>query len=171
MKKLLILFVLGFSLTAFAQYKDSGVTNTDIRDGLFAKPSGSLFGFLNSDNFIMHQSYSLSYSTAGSQGMALGVYTNSMALKLSNNLNLQLDASVVNSPYSTLGSDFQKSVSGFYINRAAINYQPWKDVTISVQYSNAPYYYNSPFSYYGGYYNGFNSGFYDANPFAKTNKK
>ena len=165
MKKLLIIIFLGFSLTAFAQYKDSGISNNDIRDGLFAKPSGSLFGFLNSDIFKMQQSYSMSYSTSGSQGMALGVYTNSMALKLSNNLNLQLDASVVNSPYSTLGSDFQKSINGFYINRAAVNYQPWKDFTISVQYSNMPYSYYSPYSYYGGFFNNFNSGFDEVNPF------
>ncbi len=165
MKKLLIIFFLGFSLTAFAQFKDSGTSSSDIRDGIMAKPTGSLFGFLNSDNFIMKQSYSMSYSTSGSQGMALGMYTNSMALKLSNSLNLQLDASVVTSPYSTLGSDFQKSINGFYINRAAINYQPWKDVTISVQYSNMPYSYYSPYSYYGGYYNNFYSGFDEVNPF------
>lgn len=168
MKKLLIVFFIGFSLTAFAQFKDSGNTNNDIRDGMFAKPSGSLFGFLNSDNFKMQQSYSMSYSTSGSQGTALGVYTNSMALKLADNLNLQLDASVVNSPYSSLGSEFQKSLNGFYINRFAVNYQPWKNMTISVQYSNSPYYYGSPFSYYGGFYNGFNSGFQEGNPFQKT---
>ena len=166
MKKLLIILFLGFSISAFAQYKDSGFSNPDVRDGILAKSSGSLFGFLNSDNFIMKQSYSMSYSTSGSQGMALGVYTNSMAFKLSNNLNFQLDASVVNSPYSTFGSDFQKSINGFYLNRAAINYQPWKDITISVQYSHMPYSYYSPYSYYGGFNNSFYSGFDDTNPFA-----
>lgn len=165
MKKFLIVFFIGFSLTAFAQFKDSGFSNNDIKDGMISKSSGSLFGFLNSDNFKMKQSYSLSYSTFGSQGMALGVYTNSMALKLADNLNVQLDASVVNSPYSSLGSDFQKSINGFYINKAAVNYRPWKDVNISFQYSNMPYGYYSPLSYYGGYSNGFYSGFGEGDPF------
>lgn len=171
MKKLMILFLIVFSFTAFAQFKDSGFSNNnDIKEGMLSNQSGSLFGFLNSDNFKMKQSYSLSYNTAGSQGFALGVYTNSMALRLASNLNVQLDASIVNSPYSSFGSAFQKSISGFYINRAAVNYQPWKDFSISVQYSNMPYSYYSPYSGYGGYYGGygFNSGFYNDNPFNKS---
>ncbi len=165
MKKLLIVFVLAFSVSGLAQFKDSGFHDSDIKDGMLAKPSSSLFGFLSSDNFHMHQSYSMSYSTFGNQGLALGVYTNSMSYDFSKNLNVQLDASIVQSPYSTLGSDFQKRISGIYLSRAAVNYQPWKDVSISFQYSRLPYNYYSPYSYYGGLGNGFYSGLGSNDPF------
>ena len=55
--------------------------------------------------------------------MAMDVYTNNMSYKFTDNLNVQLDASVVNTPYSTLGKQFNNSVNGLYINNAAINYQ------------------------------------------------
>ncbi len=154
MKKILIIFVLGLSLNAFAQFKDSNTSAPDVRDGMF-KADNSLFGFLDSPNFSMKQSYSMSYSSFAGQGLALGVYTNNMSYQFSKNLNVELEASVVNAPYSTLGKSFQSSLNGIYLSRAAVNYQPWKNFSISVQYSRLPYYL-SPYSYMGfgsGYYN------------------
>ncbi len=100
----------------------------------------------------MHQSYNLSYSSFSNQGLALGVYTNSMTYKFSNNLNIQLDASFMHSPYNTFGKEYQNSFNGFFISHAALNYKPWKDVSISVQYRNVPNSYYSP--YFNGYYYG-----------------
>ena len=165
MKRLLALLVVVFTMSGFAQFKDSGFPSSDIKDGILAKPSSSLFGFLNSSNFQMKQSYSLSYSSFGSQGLAMGVYTNSMSYKFSNNLNVQLEASIVHSPYSTLGKDFQNSLNGVYITNAAVNYRPWKDFSISVQYRNLPYSLYSPYSYYGGYNYGLYNGFGNNDPF------
>jgi hypothetical protein len=160
-KNLFIICFLGFSLAAFGQFKDSGFHSDDIDQSLVNHDnSSSLFGFLNSNDFKMSQSYSLSYSTFGSgQGMALGVYTNNMMFKLANNLNIQLGASVVNSPYSTFGKDFQKSINGIYLTNAELNYKPFKDVSISVQYRQVPFYSYNPFmggfygndDYFGGY--------------------
>lgn len=62
------------------------------------------------------------------------------------NLNIQLDVSVIHSPYSTLGERFQKNITGLYISNASVNYRPWKDVSIHLQYRSLPY-------GYGGYYN------------------
>ncbi len=157
MKKLLLVLIFGLSLTLFAQFKETDSQKPDISQGMF-KTDNSLFGFLNSPNFNMKQSYSMSYSTFGGQGMALGVYTNNMSYQFSKNLNVELEASVVNSPYSTFGKSFQNSINGFYLNRAAVNYQPWKDVSISFQYSRLPYYY-SPYSYLGGFGNSWNNNF------------
>jgi len=150
MKKFLFLLVLGFSMLTYAQYKDSGFPTSHISDGLINNNSGSLFGFLNSENFFMKHSFSLSYSAFGGEPLSLGVYTNSMFYKFNNNLNAQLDVSLVQSPYSTLGKDFQKNIGGFYISRAAVNYKPWNDVLISLQYRQLPYnYYNSYWGFYG----------------------
>jgi hypothetical protein len=96
----------------------------------------------------MNHQLSMSYSAFGSNGVALGVYTNSMLYNFSDNLNIQTDISLVNSPYSTLGQDFQNNLNGIYLSRAAINYKPWKDVYISLQYRQLPYY--SPYSSYYG---------------------
>ena len=122
-----------------------------VRDGIVDHSSGSLFGFLNSDNFSMRHSFNMSYSAFGNQGLALGVYTNSMMLKLANNMNFQVDASIVQSPYSSFGREFQDQLSGIYITKAAFNYKPWDDVFISIQYRNLPMAYH--YSDYGFYSN------------------
>jgi hypothetical protein len=149
MKKIVILIFIGFTLTGFAQFKDSGLENPGVKDGLVDhSSSGNLFGFLNSENFVMKHSYDLSYSAFGAEGFALGVYTNSMFFRINPDLNIQTDISVVNSPYSTLGKNFQNNLNGIYLSRAAINYKPFKDVSISLQYRNLPGAYN-PYMYNG----------------------
>ncbi len=152
MKKILIIIVLGFSLTALAQYKNSGNDTPKIMDGIVDQSAsgGNLFGFLNSNNFHMSQSVDMSYQTFGNQGLALGVYTNSMFFKLGSDLNLQTDISLVNSPYSSMGRDFQNSLNGIYLSRAALNYQPFKDMSISIEYNRLPGGYN-PYFGFGGF--------------------
>jgi hypothetical protein len=149
MKKIVLAIVIGLTLTGFAQFKDSGLENPDIKDGIVNHSGGgNLFGFLNSDNFQMKHSYDMSYSSFGGEGFALGVYTNSMFFKINPDLNVQTDISVVNSPYSTLGKNFQNNINGIYLSRAAINYKPFKDISISLQYMNLPGAY-SPYMYNG----------------------
>ncbi|MGA7720443.1 MAG: hypothetical protein WCA84_04625 [Ignavibacteriaceae bacterium] len=159
MKKIMMLFIVVLTMTSFAQFKDSDAPLPDVKSGILAQSSSSLFSFINPQNFHMQQSVGMSYASGGGQGMAMDSYTNSMSYKFSDNLNIQLDASVINTPYSTLGKQFNNSINGFYITNAAINYQPWKDVYISVQYRNLPYNMMSPFSYAGGYHYGFFNGF------------
>jgi len=161
MKKMIMLFVVILTMTGFAQFKDTDTQLPDIKSGMLAQPSSSfsLFNFINPQNFHMQQSVGMSYSTFGGQGMAMDVYTNNMSYKFTDNLNVELDASVVNTPYSTLGKQFNSSINGIYINNAAINFRPWKDVYISVQYSNLPYNMYSPFSYSGSYRYGLFNGF------------
>lgn len=158
MKKMMILFAAIISLNVYAQFKQPGFPTESIRDGIVDHSTGSLFGFLNSDNFTMRHSFDMSYSAFGNQGLALGVYTNSMMLKLANNMNFQVDASIVQSPYSSFGREFQDQLSGIYITRAAFNYKPWDDVFISIQYRNLPMAYH--YSDYGFYSNRFYNPFF-----------
>ena len=145
--------------TAFSQYKPTGLSTDHVSDGIINQNQGTpLLGFLNSSNFQMHHSYDVSYSTFGGNSLALTTYTNSMFYQFSRNLNVQVDASIIYSPYSSLGKNFQNNINGIYLSRAAINYQPWKDVFISVQYRNLPVTYYSPFSgYRNSFFNGFDS--------------
>lgn len=149
MKKLVAFFILGFIFTAYGQYKDSGFPTHTVRDGILNPQSGNLFGFLGSENFSMQHSFGLQYSTFGSQSLALGMYTNSMMYKFSDKLNVQADVSIIQTPYSTLGKNFENNINGIYLSKAAVNYQPWKDVNITLQYRHLPYSYYNP--YYGGY--------------------
>lgn len=164
MKKFVILLAIILSINLYAQFKESGLPTTSVRDGIIDHGVSPLFGFLNSDNFSMKHSFNLSYSAFGNQGLALGVYTNSMMLKLAENMNVQVDASIVQSPYSTFGKEFQNELGGIYITRAAFNYKPWEDVFISVQYRNLPmsYHYSDYGFYSNRFYNPFfSNGFFD----------
>lgn len=145
MKKFVLILFLLATGSAAAQYRDNGFPSNSVKDGIISQTSSPLFGFLNSENFSMSHSYSMSYSSIGSSGLALGVYTNSMNLNLAENLNIQVDASLVHSPYSSFGKDVQNSINGIYLSRAALNYKPWNDVFITVQYRQMP-------GYYPGYY-------------------
>jgi len=155
MKKLfLIIFVFAVSL-ANAQFKDDPNNQTDIKSGMLKNNSfntfGSFLGFINPDNFSMHHTFDLSYSTlGGSNGMALGVYTNSMAYKFSDKLDIQTDISIVNSPYNTFGKDFSKQINGVYLSRAQLSYKPTDNMRIIVEYRNVPGGYYSPYGF-GGY--------------------
>ena len=167
MKKLVLTFIVILTVSVSAQFKDPPFKTESPKDGITNHSSNSLFGFINPDNFSMHHSFGLSYSTFGGNGVSLATYTNSMMYKFSDDMNVQLDASFVTSPYSSFGQEFQNSLQGFYISRAAFNYKPWQDVYISVQYRNIPNYFLDPFSQYGYYGNRFYRGFYgfDYDPF------
>jgi len=156
MSKLLLILIV-FSFTAFGQFKDDGLNQPKVKEGIVDQSSGYAFGFMNSENFQMRHSFSLSYSSFGGQGTSLGSYTNSMYYKLMNNLNVQMDVSLLFSPYSSFGQNFQNDINGVYISKAAVNYYPFKDMQISLQYTNMPYYnpyYGSGYGYYGNpFYN------------------
>lgn len=161
----MFLLAVFISINVSAQFKEPGFPTQSVKDGIIDQSSNSLFGFLNSDNFMMKHSYNLSYSSFGNQGLALGMYTNSMILKLAENMNVQVDASIVHSPYSTFGKDFQNQLNGFYLTRAAFNYKPWDDVFISIQYRNLPMSYH--YSDYGFYSNRFYNPFFQESFFER----
>ena len=149
LKKILILIVLFSTFPLVAQFRDTGIEPKSVKEGIISENSNALFGFLNSDDFIMRHSFSMSYSSFAGQGVSLTTYTNSMFYRLMSNLNLQLDVSVMYSPYSTFGDQFQKDISGVYISNAAINYHPWKDFSVHLQYRSMPFGYGYYHPFYG----------------------
>jgi hypothetical protein len=149
--KFSVIIILMLTTSAVGQFRDDGSRTPSVKEGIISEDRNFLFGFLNSDNFIMRHTFNVSYSTFAGQGVSLTSYTNSMFYRLMANLNIQLDVSVVHSPYSTLGDAFQKNISGIYISNAAVNYRPWKDFSIHLQYRNMPYGYGYYNPYYGLY--------------------
>ena len=149
LKKVLLISIFIYSTLSFAQYKETGIEQPSVKEGIVTENSNNILGFLNSDDFIMRHSFSLNYTTFSGQGISLTSYTNSMFYRLMNNLNVQVDVSVLYSPYSTFGDQFQKDISGIYISNAAVNYYPWKNFSVHLQYSAMPYGYGLYNPYYG----------------------
>ena len=167
MKKYIFIVLSFVAININAQFKEPAFTTESPKDGITRNSSNSLFGFFDTNNFSMHHSFGLSFSSFAGEGLSLATYTNSMMYKFSDNMNVQLDASLIASPYSSLGKDFQKSLQGIYISRAAFNYKPWDDVSISIQYRSYPNYFYNPYGRYGNFGSSFYGGFndYDNNPF------
>jgi hypothetical protein len=156
--KTLILIPL-FSIAVLGQFKNPVIPTESIKDGIVSNDGSSLFGFLSSENFKMNHSFGVSYSAFGNDGLALSTYTNSMFFKLADNLNIQMDASIIQTPYSTLGKDFENNLNGIYLSKAELNYQPWKNFQVSLSYRNLPGGYYNPYGYFSR--NLYNPFYYD----------
>lgn len=140
-------FALNCSLV-YGQFKENIPLPVASRDGVVStQNSGLFFGFINPDNFSMRHSYSVSYTSFGSNGLALGEYTNMMNYKFADNLDLSANVSLVHSPYSSFGKDFTNQINGIYLSGVRLNYKPTENVNMILQYQARPYYY-SPFDYY-----------------------
>lgn len=154
MKTLTLLVLAGMLLCAAsgvqAQFKGQLEREAQSSGGLITQPSSSLFfGWFDPNRFSMHHSFDLSYMTFGGQGMSLGTYTNSMMYQFADNLDARADVSMSYSPFnsfSTFGAKGSKDFSGIYLSRAQVNYRPWENFSVQLQYRQIPYgYFNSPF--------------------------
>jgi hypothetical protein len=136
----------------FAQLKSRAQEDLSASRSLI-HPSGGLssfFGLLNSENFVMRHSVSMSYMTSGGQGISLADYTNSMFYKLADPLNLRFDVTLQGSPFGQTGGLNSSDFSGVFLSRAELNYHPSREFNVSFQYRRLPYgglgWYDSPFS-------------------------
>jgi hypothetical protein len=132
-----------------AQFRTQVDQGPIVSDGAASQSTGSfMFGWFNPANFHMRHSFDLSYQTFGNQAMSLGTYTNSMTYDFSEKLNARADISMSYSPYNTFSTFGGKKndLSSIYLSRAELNYKPWENVMVKVQYRQVPYgNYYSPF--------------------------
>ena len=148
MKK--ILFILFLSSSLFAQFKDAGETDLNIKQSILNQnPSGFLFNILDPNKFNMTHSLSMSYGAFGNNGIALSVYTNSIFYEFNKDLNIEVETSFVNSPYNTMGDNFSKMINGVYLSKAQLNYRINKNTHLMIQYSNSPMGYGYGFGRFG----------------------
>ncbi len=142
----LLAFVL-VSTIATAQFKARSNDQPSVSQSLVrSDDSGLLFGWFDPGKLKMSQSYSLSYQSFGQNGLALGVYTNSLSYQISDPLSVQMDVSVMHSPYNTFGDKLGKSLSGIFLSRAQLNYKPSENTLFQIQFRQVP-----ASLYYGGY--------------------
>jgi len=163
MKKILVIFLIPV-LILQAQFKEEADKLPSVQGSISnGQPTELFLGFLNMENFSMNHSVGMSYSSWGGNGVMLGTYTNSMFYKISEDLNIEVDASLVTSPYSTFGESYSKEISGIYLSRAQLNYRLSEKSSISIQYFN-PAGGNYPYNYLG--YSGYRYGYFS--PFHET---
>ncbi len=155
MKRISVIFGIACILTLLlaidsdAQFRDQQTGTPRVADAIVTSDSPSFFSFFSPENFRMRHSYTMSYMTGGGQGMAVGMYTNSMFYKLADPLNVQLDVSLMHSPYNSFNRNMEDN-SNLFISRAEINYQPSEHFRIQLQYRQIPY--TDYFGYYGSRY-------------------
>lgn len=160
MKKLSFIAVILALVTglSFGQFKEiPNKTKTQLKTG----SSGLILGFINPKNFSMSHSFNMSVQTGGNTSMSLASYTATMNYKILKNMNLSADVTMQYSPYASIGSnnpavnkDFQNSLNGINLSRVSLDYQPTKNMYISINYINQKNnlywndnYYNNPFWY------------------------
>jgi hypothetical protein len=142
MKSIIVAALLMWILPASAQFKPNGDPEPTVAESL-VHPSaglGSLFGFLNSDNFRMNHSVSMSYLSTNAGGLSLASYTNTMLLKLADPLHLRVDLTLQGSPFGNSLGLQQSELSGFFLSNAELNYHPSENMFIDVRYGQLPAY-------------------------------
>lgn len=125
----------------------------------YEQQSTSPGNWMNMLNMTMNHSYSMTFSNFGGQMQNLNAYTNSMMFDISNNLNAQVDVSLLHSPFgnSFIGENSSLG-SRIIIERARLDYKLSENAHISLEFSQRPYNSYSPFGNYGyGYNRGYDS--------------
>jgi hypothetical protein len=143
---LVALVVIVVHTSVFAQFKSQTEGKPSVAESMIRSEGSSLLGFFNPENFTMHHGYSFSTMLMGGKTIGIGMYTNSMLYRISDPLNVRLDVSFMHSPFNSLGKDFQGDLNKLFINRAEVNYKPFDNMIIQLQYRQVP------FSSYGNYY-------------------
>lgn len=149
---LTIALVTNFS---FSQFKDIPTeTKTKLKSG---SSSGLILGFINPKNFSINHSFNMSMQSGGNTSVSLASYTATLSYKVLQNMNISADVTMQYSPYASIGSsnpavnkDFQNSLNGINLSRVSLDYQPFKNMFISINYVNLK---NNPGLYGNNYYN------------------
>ncbi|HCV43080.1 MAG TPA: hypothetical protein DGH68_06315 [Bacteroidetes bacterium] len=142
--------LLCISALAHAQFKSQVESESRVSEGLMSQTAPQLFlGWFNPDKFHMHHTFDLSFTSFGRNAVSLGTYTNSMSYEFADNLRARTDLSMSYSPYNNLPTlnGKKNDLSSIYLSRAQLDYKPWENFLIQLQYRSLPYgsYYGSQF--------------------------
>ncbi len=138
---------------SFSQFKDiPSETKSKLKSN-----SGLILGFINPKNFSISHSINMSYQTGGNSSVSLTSYTATLNYKILKNMNISADVTMQYSPYASIGSnnpainkDFQNSFNGINLSRVSLDYKPFKNMYISINYINMK---NNSYWYDNNYYN------------------
>jgi hypothetical protein len=153
MKTVICLLILLVPAAGIAQFK-SQADQPSASESL-TRPLNSInsfLGLLNPDNFSMHHNFAYSFLSSGGSALSVASYTNTMFYKFSDPLNVRFDVTMQGTPFGA-ASAYQNSLSGVFLSRAELNYKPWENVFIRLEYNHLPAGFYS--SYYDPWYYGF----------------
>ncbi|TKJ39822.1 hypothetical protein CEE37_11130 [candidate division LCP-89 bacterium B3_LCP] len=129
---------------------EGGVVDTGISDYLRSGSDGYLgvqtFGLLDPSRMTMSHSYSMSYLSSGGQGLAQGLFMETIGYRLSNPLTLILNLGYLHQPYSSFNQGDAWSGSGSFVGGAALTWKPAENMFLHFEVAN----YGRPSNY--GYY-------------------
>jgi len=141
-----------------AQLKSQARPPVSVEDGIRIPGVGSTslgLSWLNSDRFSMNQSYSLSYSTFGSQSASMGMYQNNMSYIFSDKLVLNGRFGFMHDPLKLGNNTGTVNPLDNLIYGADLTYKPTENVLLNIRFDKVPslyrygyYPYRSALSYY-----------------------
>ncbi len=147
-KSLLVLLVaaFGFTTVAEAQLRGDLPRSGDFTGAVISTDrsasSSSLSQWLESLNVTMGHSYSMNFGSVGGQFQNINAYTNHMMFDFSESLTGQLDISVLHSPFGNSMMNMGNNDLGarVIIDRAQLDYQISPNTSLSLRFSQRPYY-------------------------------
>ncbi len=136
--------VLVVSPAARAQFKSQADQEPTVAPSLVRPMTSmnSFLGLINPDNFMMRHTLSYSFLSAGGQSLSIASYTNSMFYKIADPLNVRVDLTVQGTPSGA--TPFQSALNGVFLSRAEMNYHPWQNMFIKLEYNRLPASYWGP---------------------------
>ena len=135
---------------ASGQFKSEADHQLSVSPSLVHSATGisSLLGLFNPDNFMMRHNFSLSYLSSNNRGISLASYTNSMFYKIADPLDVRFDVTLQGSPTGDRSSTAPSALNGLFLSRAELNYKPWQNFSVNLQYRQTPFgFYRSYFGY------------------------
>ncbi|MBI1806686.1 MAG: hypothetical protein HYR76_06500 [Ignavibacteria bacterium] len=152
---IVLVAVLCMSATAIGQFKSQAEQPSAAQSLVRPSPTISSFlGLLNMDNFTMRHNFSVGYISSGGDGLSLASYTNSMFYKISDPLNVRFDLTLQGSPFGQNVSPYHSALNGLFLSRAELNYRPWENFFIKVEYQRRP---GTFYGLYNPWYNPYSS--------------
>jgi hypothetical protein len=138
MKTKIILFLLlitSFILNAQTQNEKSVAFKPS--EG-FQKTRGFLDQLFDSNKLSISHSYSLSYYTAGGKGYNQGLYLNTINYQFSDPLLMQVRFGYLHQPFGGSNMISKETNNKFFVQRAMLQYQPFKNTTLVIDYQTYP---------------------------------
>jgi hypothetical protein len=155
---ILVLLVAVIGSSAAAQLKPRSPAEESAAASL-VRPGGgqgtglsSFFGLLNPDRFLMTHTLSYNFLSAGGTGLSVASYTNSMFYSIADPLNVRFDVTLQGSPFGPTAGVNRSDLNRIYLSRAELDYRPWENVYLQLQYRELPWsYYRNSFDpmYFG----------------------
>ncbi len=163
----MMLTMLNPALTDAQFRQDHNAPTISEQIGLPYSPSNSslVLGFIDLSRLDMQQSYSVSFSSAGGQSGAMGLYTNRLSYMISPKMQLIADIAYMHQPFQSIGNSgipFNLD-SGKFFYGGELRYKPTENSLFTIRLDNMPrsHYYRNP--YFG--YSGYRGGYYPYSPF------